>query len=204
MTIQQLKDLEDSGTVGTKKRVNNIIAILGCIIILEFLTIMCFITLPPKTIIEEKEVIVEKEIYIEIEKEVPIEVEVQPTYVYNVTSEEREMLARLVFLEANIENLECQKGVVSVVLNRWKNGYWGDTLKDVVYAKNQFSPAHLIYKTTPNATNYEAVDYVLKNGCTLPDYVLYFRAAYHFSWYGYKPYTHIDQTYFGYMEKDKK
>ena len=188
----------------SKKRINNIIVILGCIIILEFLTIMCFATLPPKTIIEEKEVIVEKEIYVEIEKEVPVEVEVEPTYAYDVTSEEREMLARLVFLEANVESLECQKGIVSVVINRWKNGYWGDTLEDVVYAANQFSPAHLIYKTTPNKTNYEAVDYVLRNGCTLPEYVMYFRAWYHFSWNGYEPYISIDETYFGYASKDKK
>ena len=186
----------------SKKKINNIIAILGCIIILEFLIIMCFISLPPKTIIEEKEVIVEKEIYVEVEKEVPVEVE--PTYTYNITSEEREMLARLVFLEANVESLDCQKGIVSVVFNRLKSGYWGDTLKDVVYAANQFSPAHLIYKTTPNKTNYEAVDYVLKNGCTLDPWVMYFRANYHFSWRGYQPYISIDQTYFGYMEKDKK
>ena len=100
-------------------------------------------------------------LYSTIEKEVFVEIE--PTYVYSISSEEREMLARLVYLEANIESLECQKAVVSVVINRWQNGYWGDTLKDVVYAPNQFSPAYLIPNTTPTNTNYEAVDYVLKN-----------------------------------------
>ena len=143
-------------------------------------------------------------VYIETIKEVIIEVEKEPTYAYNITSEEREMLARLVYREANVENLECQKAVVSVIINRWQNGYWGDTLEDVVYAKNQFTPADLLYKTTPNERNYEAVDWVLKNGTTLPEYVLYFRANYHFNWQGYKPYTQISTTFFGYLEKDKQ
>jgi spore germination cell wall hydrolase CwlJ-like protein len=150
----------------------------------------------PEVIIQEVEVVKE----IEVIKEVPIEVE--PTYAYNVTSEEREMLARLVYLEANAENLDCQKAIVSTVMNRLENGRWGDSVKDVIYAEKQFSPAHLIGSTTPNNTNYEAVDYVLKNGSTLPSYIMFFRADYHFNWIGYKPYTQIDQTCFGYFHKD--
>lgn len=132
------------------------------------------------------------------------QIELEPDYKYNITAEEREMLAGLVFTEANTESLECQKAVISVVINRWQNGYWGDTLRDVIYAKNQFAAAHKIFLVTPTANNYEAVDYVLKNGCTLPEYVLYFRANYHFKWNGYIPYTAIDHTYFGYIDKDKK
>ena len=122
---------------------------------------------------------------------------------YNITSVEREMLARLVFREGNTESIECQRAIVSVVINRWQNGAWGDTLEEVVYAKNQFEPANLLYCTTPLEQNYEAVDYVLKNGVTVPEYVMYFRANKHFGWDGYKAYRKIDHTYFGYMEKDK-
>lgn len=128
----------------------------------------------------------------------------EPVYKYNVTAEEKDLLARLVFLEANTESLECQKAVISVVINRWENGYWGNTLHDVVYAKGQFSTAKNIPIATPTANNYEAVDYVLKNGSTLPEYVLYFRANYHFKWNGYVSYKNIDHTYFGYLSKDKK
>lgn len=124
-------------------------------------------------------------------------------YIYNITSEERKMLAALVYLEANVESIECQKAIVSVVINRWQSGYWGKSLYSVIYAPNQFSPANLISSTTPTATNYAAVDYVLKNGTTLPSYVMYFRANYHFNWSGYVPYTKISNTCFGYMSKDK-
>jgi len=184
------------------------ITILGSIIILQIVFIAALLMNPSvETQIVEvpKEVVVEKEIV----KEVPVEaikeviVEVEPTYVYNITAEEREMLARIVHQEANIESLDCQKAVASVVINRWQNGYWGETLKDVIYAKNQFSPAYLIPKTTPTNKNYEAVDYVLQNGCTMPEYVMYFRAYYHFNWNGYVPYIKINNTCFGYLQKDK-
>lgn len=180
------------------KRIFNIGVVLCCVILFQFILIICLINQEPKVIVEEVEIIKE----VEVIKEVPVEVkvEVEPTYVYNITSEEREMLARLVYLESNIESLECQKAIASVVINRWQSGYWGDTLEDVIYAKGQFTPAHKIHRTTPNETNYAAVDAVLKDGCTLPEYVRYFRANFHFTWAGYKPYTVIDQTYFGYIE----
>lgn len=120
------------------------------------------------------------------------------------TIDDRELLARLVFLEANTESLECQKAIASVVINRVNSGYWGNTINSVVYAPNQFTPAPQIPYTTPTATNYEAVDYVLENGVTLPSYVLYFRAGYHFKWSGYVPYTSMGNTYFGYMTKDQQ
>ena len=130
--------------------------------------------------------------------------ETAPTYVYNISSNDREMLARLVFLEGNMESLDCQKAIVSVVINRWQSGYWGSYLSDVVYAPYQFTPASRIPYVTPTATNYEAVDHVLKYGVTVPQYVLYFRANYHHNWRGYCGYVKIDNTCFGYMTKDKK
>ena len=162
----------------------------------------------PKEVIKEVIIEVEKEVEVIVEKEVIkeviVEVEKEPQYVYQITSVERELLARIVYLEANAENLECQKAIASVIINRWQSGQWGDTLKDVIYAKGEFSPANRIPNTTPNKYQYEAVDYVLKNGCTVPEYVLYFRASHHHQWNGYEPYTIIDRTYFGYFIKDKK
>ena len=68
----------------------------------------------------------------------------------NIDANDREMLARLVYLEAGGISLEAQKAVASVVFNRLNNGYWGDTLKSVVYAKHQFTPASQIPYTTPS------------------------------------------------------
>lgn len=166
-----------------------IASLVGIILLL----ILYIVIIPPKVEIKE----------IEVEKEVVVEVVKEPTYAYNVTSKEREMLARLVYLEANTESLECQMAIVSVVINRWQDGIWGDALEEVVYYPYQFTPSSLIHKTTPTELNYTAVDLVLQNGCTLEPYVMYFRANHHFDWQGYKPYTQIDRVCFGYFDADK-
>lgn len=172
-----------------------ITSLVGIIILL----LLYIAIIPPKVEIKE----VEKEIIVEVEKEVIVEVVKEPTYVYSITSAEREMLARLVYREANIESLECQMAVTSVVINRWLDGRWGNTLEDVIYSQYQFAPANLLYTTTPTELNYTAVDLVLQNGCTVEPYVMYFRADKHFDWEGYKPYTQIDYTCFGYFVADK-
>lgn len=156
---------------------------------------------PPKIEMVE----VEKEKIVEIEKEKIVEIEREPTYKYNISSVEREMLARLVYLEANTESLECQMAVASVVINRWQNGAWGNTIASVIYSPYQFSPSGLIYKTTPTETNYAAVDQILRRGSILPQQVMYFRSQYGFSktWDGYAEYSQIGDIYFGYFLADK-
>lgn len=128
-------------------------------------------------------------------------IESEPAVYYSVTEEERELLARLVYCEANTESLECQKAVVSVVFNQLDSGIWGDTLEEVIHYGNNYSPVvfGLLDIAEPNETNYEAVDYVIQNGPTLPTYVRYFRADYHHQWDGYKGYKTIDNVYFGYF-----
>ena len=165
-----------------------ITSLVGIILLL----ITCIVLIPPR--VEIKEVEVEKEKIVEIEKE--------PINAYNVSSVEREMLARLVYLEACTESIECQIAIVSVVMNRLESGQWGSTLSKVIYYPYQFTPAGLIPKTTPTETNYAAVDYVLRNGSTMPPYVLYFRANYHFDWDGYVGYSQIDDVCFGYLITD--
>lgn len=119
--------------------------------------------------------------------------------VYNITDEEREILARLVYLEAGVCGPECQRAILSVVFNMLEAGYWGDSIKEVVFYPNAFSPAYLIKDCTPNQAAYDAVDYILAHGSQLPKEVRYFRAEYDFDWEGYVNYTIIDNVYFGYF-----
>lgn len=135
------------------------------------------------------------------------EPEVIPYYI--VTAEEREMLATLVYLESSICSEDCQRAVASVIFNRLDSGRWKKdvnkdskiTLYDIVYYPNAFSPAYLIedYKDKTTQECYDAVDYVIQNGPTVPTYVRYFRTNYHFKWDGYKGYCDMDNVYFGYM-----
>lgn len=115
---------------------------------------------------------------------------------YNITPAERELLAKLLYHEARGESLECQKAVTSVILNRVESGKWGDSLEKVIYAKNQFEPVSkgLLPNTKPLAKQYEAIDYVIENGATVPANVLYFRADKYFDWG--TNYMAMDNTYF--------
>lgn len=134
------------------------------------------------------------------------ETEASDSTAFVVTDEERYLLAALVFCEANTESIECQRAVVSVVFNRLACGKWGHTLKEVIFYQNAFTPASngKIFKVEPNNVNFDAVDYVLKNGPTMPTYVRYFRTDYHFNWKGYVGYDVIDSTYFGYFKDWEK
>lgn len=134
---------------------------------------------------------------------------------YNVTPEERDLLARIVTCEASICSLECQKDVCSVIFNRLESGKWkkdmnndGEiTLYDIIYYPNAFSPTidgALDRCTEPCKSAYKAVDYVIENGPTVPTYVRYFRASYDFFWDGYENYKTIDNVYFGYFEDWQK
>lgn len=117
-------------------------------------------------------------------------------YMY-LTPEEQVDLATLVYLEAGCESYECQKGVASVVVNRMTR--YDKTLHEVIYAKNQFSPAYLIESSTYDDTAIAATMDVLFNGPIFPVNVLYFRADYYHNWgYGVEPYCVIDNTYFSY------
>lgn len=120
---------------------------------------------------------------------------------YSVTAEERELLARLVFCEANTESVECQRAVVSVVFNQLDAGKWGNTITEVIYYRNNYTPAvfGLLDTAEPTSINYEVVDYIIRNGSTLPTYVRYFRSGYHHQWEGYEGYCVIDNVYFGFF-----
>ena len=171
-----------------------LIALLSVVLILSiFMLVILAITLPDNDSkeIHQEEVVVKKTTKIEEKKDY-----------YQISEEERELLARLVHCEASICSNECKYDVISVVFNRLEASKWGDTLEEVIYYKNAFTPAasSKLERTTPTKADYAAVDYVLENGPTLPTYVRYFRTDYDFRWEGYQNYKVVDNVYFGYLE----
>ena len=100
-----------------------------------------------------------------------------PTSRYaELTTDEIETLARLVYLEARGECAEGQQAVAEVVLNRVAHPRFPDTLDGVIYQENpvQFTPALLIPGTTPTQEQYDAVTAALYGEAVLPDDVVFF------------------------------
>ena len=66
------------------------------------------------------------------------EPEPEPRY-EEITAEERELLARVVYAESNTEPIEGQIAVAQVVLNRVRSSEFPNTIAGVIYQKNAFS-----------------------------------------------------------------
>lgn len=98
--------------------------------------------------------------------------EPEPRYA-EITAEERELLARVVYAESNTEPLEGQIAVAQVVLNRVRSESFPDTVSEVIYQERQFSTASILGSVVPNETNYEAVDAAFETE-VVPYEVLYF------------------------------
>lgn len=113
----------------------------------------------------------------------------------DLTDDEIYELATLVFLESGAEPYECQLAIASVVINRMTTQ--NVSLHDVIYAKNQFSPAYLIDDSEPSESTLNAVKEVIENGPTIPEYVTFFRADYYHNWSELiTPYIQYGNTYF--------
>ena len=136
---------------------------------------------------------------------IPDAEEFLPAYV--ITEEERELLAKIVYLESGICSFDCQIAVASVIFNRLDSGRWKQdmnrdgiiTVYDIVYYPGAFSTIHKVATCQPSASAYNAVDYVTDYGVSLPTEVRYFRTNHDFKWENYANYCILDKMYFGYF-----
>ena len=84
-------------------------------------------------------------------------------------------LSRIISAEAKGESIEGQIAVGNVVLNRMKSDEFPDTLKGVIFQKNQFSPVSngMIYDE-PTSESVESAKKVLVGEKVVGDDVLFF------------------------------
>ena len=91
-----------------------------------------------------------------------------------ITGEEREILARVVYLEARGECAEGRQAVAEVVLNRVQSDAFPDTVAEVVFQPGQFSTADDLADAEPGENEYAAVDRAVEGQAVLPGEVTYF------------------------------
>lgn len=107
-----------------------------------------------------------------------------------VTPQELELMSRVVMSEASILPFIGKVAVASVLVNRLKDGSWGETMTEVIEYPNAFSTANNGEVTDECRT---AVLYAL-DGTIFPEDMLYFRTDHAHEW-GYL-YCKIGNTYF--------
>lgn len=114
----------------------------------------------------------------------PPEEEPEPTYQSIIQSrdwdgEDSEMLMKIAMAEAEGESVEGKALVMLVVLNRvWSDGF-PDSIEEVIFQRNQFSPVReggRYWTTEPNDECREALDLVM-DGWDESQGALYFEAA---------------------------
>lgn len=123
----------------------------------------------------DAEKIIEEPIVVEEEEEAPLK-----TNRYSeleITEEDRELLARIVYLEARGQSFSGQRAVAEVVLNRVLDSRFPDTVYEVLYAPGQFTPAKSIASTTPTETQYEVVDCVIDETPITTENTVYFATS---------------------------
>lgn len=88
--------------------------------------------------------------------------------VIEFTDTEIEMLYRITEAEATGKSIEAKENVVSCIINRVYDSDFPDTIKDVIFEKNQYSPVKDGRYCTVIITEEtkEAVNNVIKNGTT--------------------------------------
>lgn len=117
--------------------------------------------------------------------EIPTEV-TEPEFVsyYEYTEEELDLLARLVYSEGGGESYETQLRIASVVMNRVEDPKFPNTIREVIYQKNQFSVTTIkingviMIDRPASEESYRAAKEILDYGSILPSTVQVFYAVY--------------------------
>lgn len=100
---------------------------------------------------------------------------VEPRYPgIELTWEEQQLLAKLIWLEARGEPKEGQQAVAEVVLNRLVSGKYGDTLSEVIYGEGQFRTTKFLKDADAWQAQYDAIDRALEGPYVLPMDVVHF------------------------------
>lgn len=94
----------------------------------------------------------------------------------SLTAQEWDLLAKVVWVEAQGECFDGQQAVAEAVLNRMASDRFPDDLHSVIYGENQFRSVPYLDKATPNQTQYDAIERALYGPYILAENVFYFYA----------------------------
>lgn len=92
----------------------------------------------------------------------------------SLTFAERQLLAKVIWVESRGESAEGQQAVAEVILNRLASDRFPNTLNGVIYAQGQFRSVEFLDEAEPNQTQYEAIDRALYGPYILPKEVYHF------------------------------
>lgn len=101
--------------------------------------------------------------------------DIEPRYPgIELTWEEQQLLAKIVWIEARGEPAEGQQAVAEVVFNRMMSEDFGDTPRSVIFAEGQFRSVAFLDEAEAWQAQYEAIENALEGPYILPMNVVHF------------------------------
>lgn len=91
-----------------------------------------------------------------------------------LTEEDKDLMAKLICMEAESEPFEGQQAIAEVILNRLASGNFQSSVKSIIYAEGQFASSNRLYLAEPTHTQYEAIDRAFSGPYVLPADVVFF------------------------------
>ena len=91
---------------------------------------------------------------------------------------EMNLLAKVIYLEAQGEPYEGQQAIAEVVLNRLVSEDFQNTIDGIIFAKDQFACVDILDKARPTHVQYEAIERALYGPYILPENVVFY-ATFH-------------------------
>lgn len=97
----------------------------------------------------------------------------------DLSEEDTYLLCKMAMAEAEGEDIDGKVLVINTILNRVNSNEFPDTIKDVIYQKNQFSPISdgRFDKVEPNEECYDALGLVIFDGQDNSQGALYFESC---------------------------
>lgn len=91
-----------------------------------------------------------------------------------LTAEEKDLMARLICMEAASEPFEGQQAVAEVILNRLASGRFQSSVYHIIHAQGQFPSVPYLYKAKPDYTQFKAIEQALNGPYVLPEDVVFY------------------------------
>lgn len=100
---------------------------------------------------------------------------VEPRYPQvQLTEEEVDLMARLIWVEARGESAEGQQAIAEVILNRLVTEGFPKTIEEIIFEKNQFPSTAFLEDAEPGQAQYDAIQDALTGPYVLPIDVVHF------------------------------
>lgn len=91
-----------------------------------------------------------------------------------LTEAEMDLMAKIIWLEAQGEPYEGQQAIAEVILNRLAADSFPDNIRSILYAQDQFRGVDQLYQAKPTHVQYAAIAHALKGPYILPEDVVFF------------------------------